>query len=274
MAAALLAVLAVLLGGGGGMTAAETFARIGIDPAPPVHAAVRPGEPWKPAPDADGYALAAENEGFALYVRPDNGGIAVLNRKSGYRWTSNPSKEELAREKVKGLPLSNLQSTFVLTYVRSQGADQTIRESVNSVSPGVVRDMAKEGGALQIRYSFPDKKLGVTIAYELTEAGLKVGIPAAGIREEGDFAVFSIDLLPYFGSAAAADDGYLFVPDGPGGLIRFDAPRAGISKGYLHEVYGTEVTNSANWTRDAGMRRISPIPCSGSRKAPKPSSPS
>ena len=249
-----------------GATAAETLARLGIDAAPPASAAVAQGELWQPVPEADGYALAAQTDAYGLYVRPDNGGIAVLDRRSGYRWTSSPTREELAKEKVKGLLLSNLQSAFVLTYVRSKGADQTIRESVNSLSPGVRTTIVKDGDGIQASYSFPDKKLGVTIRYSLTEAGLKVSVPAAGIVEDGDYAAFSLDLLPYFGAAAASDDGYLFVPDGPGGLIRFNAPRAGISKGYLHEVYGAELTNSANWTRDAGMREDIAYPVFGLKK--------
>ncbi|MBW7455715.1 hypothetical protein K0U00_16940, partial [Paenibacillus sepulcri] len=212
------------------------------------------GEAWKPAVGADGFALAMENDKYELYVRPDNTQIAVVDNRTGYRWTSNPTGQQLTKETVKGQLLSNLKSTFILTYVKTSGVDQTIREVLNGESPGTQAVMTRSGAGLQIAYSFPEKKLGFAIQYELSDKGLKVRVPADGIREDGEYAVFSLDLLPYFGAAEVNENGYLFVPDGPGGLIRFDTDHADISRGYIHEVYGSEITNTANWTR-AGERR-------------------
>ncbi|MCL6456827.1 MAG: hypothetical protein K6T85_02360 [Gorillibacterium sp.] len=246
--------------------ALDSFSRTGIEVSAPAHAPLYPGEPWKPIAAADGYALVAQNDKYELFVQPDNTQIAVLDKQSGYRWTSNPGIEELAKETVKGQLLTNLQSTFVLTYVRSKGADQTIRESVNSSSPGTQIKMIKSDAGLQINYSFPDKKLSFALQYELTDKGLKVRVPTDGIEEEGDYAVFSLDLLPYFGASSASEDGYLFVPDGPGGLIRYDTAHANISRGYLHEVYGKEVSNAANWSRTGERREDIAYPVFGIKK--------
>ncbi|MGX1832182.1 DUF5696 domain-containing protein [Paenibacillus taichungensis] len=224
----------------------EIFAATGIQVLIPEKASLYQGERWKPAAQADGYAIAVDNDQYALYVNPLNTQIYVLDKRSGYRWTSNPTEVELADESVKGQLLDNLQSPFVLTHVRTQGADQTVRETLNSKAPGLETTMIRDMKGLQIQYWFPDKRIGFAIQYELTESGLKVKVPAAGIREEGDHVLFSMDVLPHFGAAMANEDGYLFVPDGPGGLIRYDTAKASLSKGYIHQMYGQELTNAGN----------------------------
>lgn len=258
--------LAVLLIRPWAPSAESTLAKTGIAGTLAAHAPLYQGEAWKPAAGTDGYAKAAENTGYELYVRPDNTQIAVVDKRNGYRWTSNPSAEELSRETVKGQLLANLKATFVLTYVRSKGADQTIRESVTSVSDGAEITMIQGEYGVEIRYAFPDKGLGFAIQYELTEKGLAARIPADGIREEGDYLFFAVDLLPYFGAAAKGEDGYLFVPDGPGGLIRFETSRAAISRGYLHEVYGKEISNMANWGRNYARREEIAFPVFGVKR--------
>ncbi|QHW29532.1 hypothetical protein GZH47_00910 [Paenibacillus rhizovicinus] len=258
--------LLIVLSRGGQPTAAQTFAEAGIDAAEPVHAPLYSGERWKPAPDAAGYALVAANDKFRLFVRPDNLQIAVDEIGSGYRWTSNPIGEQLAKETVKGQLLSNLKSPFTLTYVKTGGTDQTVRGVLNGESPGTETVMTQSADGLQVVYSFPEQKLGFAIQYELTEGGLKVRVPANGIREEGDYSFFSLDILPYFGAAAANEDGYLFVPDGPGGLINFNVAHADISRGYIHQVYGTEVSNSSNWMRSGERREDIAYPVFGMKR--------
>lgn len=247
-------------------TTAERFSQTGIAANLPTPAALYEGDPWKPAAGADGYALALENEHYALYVRPDNTQIAVLDKASGYRWTSNPNKEELAGETVKGQLLANLQSPFLLTHVRTQGADQTVRETLSNQTAGMQIAMIRKPEGLQIEYSFPAKQLGFIMQYELTDSGLKVKVPAAGIREEGASALFSLDVLPYFGAAPAKENGYVFVPDGPGGLIRFDQEHASLTRGYSHQVYGSEVTNEENGTRTGERREDIAYPVFGLKK--------
>lgn len=247
-------------------TTAERFSQTGIAANLPTPDALYEGDPWKPAAGADGYALALENEHYALYVRPDNTQIAVLDKASDYRWTSNPTKEELAGETVKGQLLANLQSPFLLTHVRTQGADQTVRETLSNQTAGMQIAMIRKPEGLQIEYLFPAKQLGFVMQYELTDSGLKVKVPAAGIREEGASALFSLDVLPYFGAAPAKENGYVFVPDGPGGLIRFDQEHASLTRGYSHQVYGSEVTNEENGTRTGERREDIAYPVFGLKK--------
>jgi hypothetical protein len=241
---------------GGETPLAQALANAGIAEPVNEHAPLYTGDAWKPAAEADGFAKALDNDRYALYVRPDNTQIALVDKSSGFRWTSNPTQEQLANETVKGIPLANLQSTFVLTYVGSEGKDQTIRKTVNAVEKKMAVSMIKNDTGLQISYDYPDLGLGLAIQYELTASGLKARIPTDGIKEDGKFIVFNLDLLPYFGAAAAGEDGYIFLPDGPGGLLKFDVEHSDISQGYLHQVYGLEPTNMNNFTRSERRENI------------------
>lgn len=253
--AALLLLLLLIVLRGGDISPAAAMERAGIEKVGLPQAAVLGEElVWQPAPGADGFAEALATDRFTLYVNPSTSGIALLDRNSGKRWTSNPDNDQLAKETVKGALLENLQSPFVLTYVKTEGKDQTIRQLANSKTKGLVIGFRKSDRTLQVEYKFAEQGLTFAVQYELTDQGLKARIPTNGIVEEGDFAVFSIDLLPYFGASPAQGDGYLFVPDGPGGLIKFEAERVGLSRGYSHQVYGLELTNANNWTR-SGERR-------------------
>jgi hypothetical protein len=226
------------------------------------------GDSWKPdpTPDSEGFATALDNEKFKLLLNPTNTQIRVVDRRSGFSWRSNPPEGQLGQETVKGLLLSNLKSPFVLTYVRSSGPDQTRQDVTNVSDPQLTFKIITYEKGIQVTYTLPDKKLQFVVQYELTADGLKVKLPANGMEEMGEFAVYSIDLLPYFGAAKAGDDGYILVPDGPGGLIRFDVKHSDVSRGYFHQVYGEEVTNLQNFRQDETRRETIAYPVFGIKK--------
>ncbi|OMF29393.1 hypothetical protein BK133_17820 [Paenibacillus sp. FSL H8-0548] len=242
---------------------AKALELAGIEKPTMSRASLYEGEAWKPQAGEDGFAEALANDQFALFIHPGSTQIVLVDKTTGYKWKSNPTEAELGSETVKGVLLANLKSPFVLTYVRTQGKDQTIREVLNASDPNMETSLIKSAEGLQISYEFPERQLSFSIQYELTEKGLKARIPTTGIKEDGEFAVFTIDLLPYFGAASSDEDGYIFVPDGPGGLIRFDTEGVDVSRGYIHQVYGLELTNTGNWSRSGENRESIGYPVFG-----------
>ncbi len=60
----------------------------------------------------------------------------------------------------------------------------------------------------------------VTVEYTLDDNGLHVNVPADQIKYDDDnFHLYTISVLPYFGTIADGSDGYVFVPDGSGSLF-------------------------------------------------------
>ncbi|UVI28359.1 DUF5696 domain-containing protein [Paenibacillus spongiae] len=198
---------------------------------------------WSPGPaDALGFAEAADNGKFTLLVEPGTGQIAVRDRSSGYLWRSNPPADQLETETVKGLQLSNLQSPFILEYVTTGNTQRSMTNALEP-KPGIRYDTFNKG--LQASYAYPELQLSFVIQYELTDSGLEVSIPTQGIEEQGENRLLALNVLPFFGAVSAAEDeGYMFVPDGPGGLIRFDKKRLAGGVRYDYPIYGDEIANA------------------------------
>lgn len=200
------------------------------------------GEPWVPGPlDGEGFAVALEAGSYELRIHPQTTQIIVTDKRSDYSWRSNPSEGQAAVETVKGLLLSNLKSPIGMAFFHRD--DRGRREIANVSSKGVEVSFQRYADGLQISYQFTGQAIGLVVQYELSEHGLSVYIPDAGIQEQGEYALFSLDVLPYFGAAQAGEDGYILVPDGPGGLIDFAAERSSVSQGYTNQIYGAEVSN-------------------------------
>lgn len=89
----------------------------------------------------------------------------------------------------------------------------------------------------------------VPIEYTLDGDNLVVRVPASEIRYPKDvlnaegqkvtYPLVSIDVLPYLGAADNTADGYMFVPDGSGALIRLNNNKTGLNA-YAGRVYGRD----------------------------------
>lgn len=201
-----------------------------------------PGQAPQDAEDAEGFQRVLENSRFRLWLHAESSQIIVEELATGSRWRSNPPDSALAVETVKGLLLSNLRSPFLLEYTRE---GKTQREVANATDRDLAIGYTVQDGILQVSYQFTKLELGLILQYKLTEQGLSVTVPTQGITEAGDRRILSLSLLPFFGAAQqAVKDGYLFVPDGPGGLIDFDRVRT-VTEGkrYSQLVYGFETAN-------------------------------
>ncbi|MBP1989445.1 DUF5696 domain-containing protein [Paenibacillus eucommiae] len=203
---------------------------------------VAKGEAWQPGPlDADGFATVYDNEGFTLLLAPDTTQIAVRNKQSGFLWHSNPAKSQLDKETVKGLILSNLESPYVMEYVN---AGKTQRNMTNALDDKLEKSFIRTEHGVEVTYRYTSIGLSLAIRYELTAGGLEVTVPSQGIEESGDNQLFSLQLLPFFGAVSGKEeDGYLFVPDGPGGLIYYDRTRTAAGNRYDYMMYDEDPAN-------------------------------
>lgn len=201
------------------------------------------GTPWAPAgKDAAGFAVAAENAKFTLRVNPDNGQFTVTDKSAGgFVWRSNPEKRALSGETVKGTLLSNLESPYVLEYFEE---GRTQRLLTNALDPKVTKTVTVVDGGVQVLYDHTTQQIKFAVRYQLTPEGVRAAIPGASVVESGKAKIISIELLPFMGAAATAEEGYLFVPDGPGALIRFPLKHAAFGNGYSQPVYGYDPASS------------------------------
>lgn len=79
--------------------------------------------------------------------------------------------------------------------------------------------------------------INLTVVYRLDGNRFVVEIPNEEIVYNEKYPLTKISLLPYFGAGGTEDEGYLFVPEGSGALIRFNNGKSEQSA-YYADVYG------------------------------------
>ncbi|MCU6711599.1 DUF5696 domain-containing protein [Paenibacillus sp. J5C_2022] len=206
------------------------------------------GVEWQPdgmAADGEGFVPAAENGRFRLLLEPVSSRIAVVDLSTGYMWRSNPSRQALEKETVKGALLGNLQSPFIMEYVSGNASKRSLK---NTEDPKLSIRYAQIGDeGVQATYAYEDLDIQFVMQYKLTDRGLQVLIPSSGIAEEGEHGLYSINPLPFFGAVPLAEEeGYLFVPDGPGGLVYFNERKRSTASSFDFPVYGRDPASVQN----------------------------
>lgn len=215
------------------------------------------GEEWKPAAvDKDGFAAVTENSRFALLMDPKTSQIAVFHKQNGYLWRSNPPGGKLAEETVKGTLLENMQSPYILEYT---SGTETKRSVTNALEPKMTTGytlMGKDG--IQVTYTYTELQISFALQYKITDNGIEVFVPSSGIAESGDVRLFALNVLPFFGAVSKTEEpGYLFVPDGPGGLVYYDRKRPAIGTVYEFPIYGEDPSHMKDRERKTPREQIS-----------------
>jgi len=77
----------------------------------------------------------------------------------------------------------------------------------------------------------------LTMRFELEGNNMIVSVPFDEINHSPSFLPTGLTIMPFFGAGHVEDEGYLFVPDGPGALIHFDSGRFGQGV-YFNRVFG------------------------------------
>ncbi|MBR5460203.1 MAG: hypothetical protein IKV53_04985 [Clostridia bacterium] len=97
----------------------------------------------------------------------------------------------------------------------------------------------------------------MALEYYLTEDGLEVRLPASGIRYDSAlYSLTNIQILPFFGAYAQAEEGFVLLPDGSGTLVRFEDSSESSATTITSSLYGADysfytqsvVANMQPWT--------------------------
>ena len=77
----------------------------------------------------------------------------------------------------------------------------------------------------------------VSVIYRLEGKDLVVEVPYSEIRCQGDAPITFLSVLPMFGAAGTAEEGYIFIPEGGGALIRYNNGKLS-QNNYYANLYG------------------------------------
>lgn len=184
----------------------------------------------------EGYEAVAENATFALYLNRETLAFKVLDKRSGYLWSSNLD-EVTPEDKLNKTWTAFARSGVSIEYMDAK--TNTRRASITNAPHTLDVETVADGFVGRVAFTEPGITLTVRVLLE--PAGVRVEVPFDGIREGEKFRLAQLHLYPFLG--ATKEDrvpGYMLIPDGCGSLIAFAAQTKAKTMFY-GRYYGTDL---------------------------------
>ena len=166
------------------------------------------------------YSIVAETDELALYFNGSRGSIWVQDKASDYIWKGIADESVYpGMDRLNRLWESYLQSMVALTYNNTNVRDGTPATLYSNTDCDYITYEYIPNG-VSVTYGFTAYGLFLTVEYRL-EDELVIRIPRNKLIEESIHVFNMIELMPFFGAATNDIDGYMFYPDGSGGITRY-----------------------------------------------------
>lgn len=233
----------------------------------------------------EGYQKAIENECLIVYFKKKTCGIAVYDKSNGYTWYS--TYDNMESEVLTAAVKTKIESGVTIEYyvVDTKGEIQSkeltfgtrVKNKLVGSNTMKIIDPKKNFEidvsfilnetkssrfvvSFKVDVSIDKDKLLVNVPYEsIVEEEIKIGEASTSLNQvPNDYRLKSITLFPYFGSENYKINGYSFIPDGSGALIRYNQHES--STAYIKKLYGsdysfTDYTNSS-YIKDNGYLNL------------------
>lgn len=181
----------------------------------------------------EGFEKAAESAETELWLNKEWNTIRLKNKRTGYVWGALPVQDAEGLNKTWN---SYGNSIAAIECFDKSGVEKRYGMTGNAATSYT---MDSNGFTCHAEYGELGVSFDVTVALEGNR--LQLSVDEASIAEGEEFKLKSMTFLPYFGSGYSDQtDGYLFVPDGSGALIRFQKP-ANYSSAFSKKVYGKDL---------------------------------
>ena len=183
--------------------------------------------------DLSGFELKIENENLAVYYREVNDGIRILNKSNGYVW-GGLSSDEPENMNTGWSLMAN--SMLTIDYYDEQY--QSSRLSLGA--DGVKTEYNWKNDRCDCKADF--EEIGISFEFSIILDGetVTVEMKRDSIEEKDIFSLQSVWILPFLGSVEQDNiDGYMFIPDGSGALVRYTKSAQYVSA-YDERIYGKD----------------------------------
>ena len=129
--------------------------------------------------------------------------------------------------------LEDKEATLAMYPSLTEQALYVLKSNVNAKNKEKLEGYFEEGGYTAEDFAIDSELVkgtkdnsgavfNVSMIYRLEDGDLVVEIPFSDIRYKAAYPITYISPLPMFGAAGTEEEGYLFVPEGGGGLIRYN----------------------------------------------------
>ncbi|MDR2536473.1 MAG: DUF5696 domain-containing protein, partial [Treponema sp.] len=199
------------------------------------------------------FTLMAEHEHLALYLNEQSLAIRLLNKRTGYIWSSDIDDfgEDYLNDRWKGFINSGVTIEYFLARRNTAGRtaiDRTATEESFLESGFSAAAVTKIPKGFRVRAVFGNSGIGISYETLLTETGIETALNPEDIEETESERIVSVQFYPFLGAVRhGTQQGYFVLPDGDGSLIRFDRVYTNITRNYQKRYFGAD-------------RGISPVP--------------
>lgn len=180
------------------------------------------------------YKKVDESDSLTLYLDEKDLSFKVVNRKTGYTWSSGLKSVE--EEKLNKQWKEFATSLLTIEYFTKN--NKTKEESLNRKNANIKVETTDEGILGHVDFKKVDISFDVII--KLQGDTLYIEIPGDSVEDSKNILA-SIYILPFMG--AVKNDhvpGYIFIPDGCGALMRFTEGKEDIEQPYIGRIYGND----------------------------------
>lgn len=184
--------------------------------------------------------VVTENANFSLSWNDDEKCVVLTDKATGARWSTTPSEfMDTPDEEKQARARGYLESPLFVNYkLQGESSVATARGYAHSIKKNDYA-VQNNGGVVTVTYMFEDADCIIPVDYTLTEKGMSISVDTNKIVE-GENAVYSIDLAPYFCSTPhGSENSYIFYPSGSGAIIN-TTDQVIEATTYSAEVYGKD----------------------------------
>jgi len=202
--------------------------------------------------DELGFTDKIENDKFALYFENDSYSIVLINKQTGFVWSSRAEFQQYSdgNNTARNLMNSGVWVDYVKTnvttyrtttaslYTATKATYYAEGEVLDTIRPYKIKPNSYDKKVVEVisnvndttdvissTISFKELKISFKIELSLTENGIDVFIPNDSIKEEDqNTRLTNIYVFPFLGSTREdKTPGYFVIPDGVGALVRLDS---------------------------------------------------
>ena len=185
--------------------------------------------------DTEGYKLKLENDKLEIWFREEIQGMRIRVKETGYIWGSLQADEQKEDNKLNQSWTEMANSFCTFEYFDAKGNVKKL--SAGNASVGKTMSWTADGFTCD--FDFTDAQITLSVKMTLLEGSILFETLEQP-EETGDFMAKSLYFLPFLGAVAGGEiPGYMFVPDGPGALIRFREKAQYVSV-FEKKVYGKD----------------------------------
>lgn len=193
-------------------------------------------------PPDHAFRQIAETNQLRLKVDEATGHFIVEDKRNGNVWRSFPDPQDWENETIGGAWRRHLVSPLMFQYIDFTLYNSPARESSFVVLGGTIENVTEIEGGIQWTYDMPEMGFAIPVQIRIQDDYVETKIIDSGI-EEGRYSLLWLRLFPFLAAEhSRGQDGYMFIPDGSGALIRFDEHRLEVNRGYQESIFGRDMS--------------------------------